>query len=227
MHNQIDGEVIHPWIAIEGGDAVGKTTVCEYVKTLITDLGLSPVLSTGHAHGDFGQMIRTALLHPYTAEVSQTSQLLLFLANRAHIFNELVYPAMMNGQIPIVDRWHMTSYAYQTQAVNLEKFCLLLTPTLPTLSIVLLASRETSLERRGNRNRATDHLEQRAIEFANDLNEKFLDIAERGIFSGDYIIINANEDLQSVLANVRKAVINHLTDLGVIKDESRVIENTN
>lgn len=217
MTNNINGEVIRPWIAIEGGDAVGKTTVCEYVKSLLIELQLTPVLSTGHAHGDFGQMVRTALLHPYTAESSHTSQLLLFLANRAHIFNEVVYPALMAGHIPIVDRWHMTSYAYQTQAVNLEKFCLLLTPTLPTLSIVLLASKEISTERRGNRNRVTDHLEQRAIAGANEINEKFLAIAERGIFSKDYIIINANEDLPTVLENVRTAVINHLTDLGMYK----------
>lgn len=215
MTINIDGEIIKPWIAIEGGDAVGKTTVCEYVAALLKDLGHEPVLSTGHAHGDFGQLVRSTILHPFTSESSHTSQLLLFLANRAHIFEQVVSPALNANKIPVVDRWHMTSYAYQPQAINLEKFCLLMTPTLPTLSIILLASEATSLERRNGRNRATDHLEQRAIASTDRLNEAFLDIAEREIFSRDYVVINANYDLKDVLENVRIAVINHLTNLGL------------
>lgn len=208
--NNIPLRDLTPFIAVDGGDAVGKTTVCEFIHALLKDLDRESVVTMGHAHGEFGGLVRSTILHPWTSESSHTSQLLLFLANRRHILEEVVWPAMDKGTIPVVDRWHLTSYAYQPNAVAKRELMFGSVPQLPTLNIVLLASKKVSEERRALRNRSTDHLEVRAIDKVDQLNALFREGAEDGVFAKHTVIIDADLPLAQVLDNVKHEVINHL-----------------
>lgn len=208
--NNIPLRVLTPFIAVDGGDAVGKTTVCEYIRGVLESCGRDSVVTMGHAHGEFGGLVRSTILHPWTSESSHTSQLLLFLANRRHILEEVVWPALDEGTIPVVDRWHLTSYAYQPNAVAKLDLMFGSVPQLPTLNIVLLASKKVSEERRANRNRSTDHLEVRAIDKADQLNALFREGAQDGVFAKHTVIIDADLPLAQVLDNVKHEVINHL-----------------
>lgn len=199
-----------PFIAVDGGDAVGKTTICEYIDGVLKSFGHDTVLSTGHAHGEFGSLVRSTILHPWTSEASHTSQLLLFLANRRHILEEVVWPALDQGIIPIVDRWHLTSRAYQYNAVNALDVMMKVVPQLPTLNFVLLAPKEVSEERRKLRNRATDHLEERAINDADNLNRRFREGAESDLYAAKTIIIDTSKPLTEVYDDVRMALMAHI-----------------
>lgn len=209
MNNQI---YLPPFIAVDGGDAVGKTTICQYIAQVLKEEGETPVLTVGHAHGEFGGLVRSTILHPWTADSSHTSQLLLFLANRRYIMEEVVNPAREKGAIPVVDRWHLTSHAYQPNAHNKRELMFNAVPVLPTLNIVLLADREKSLERRANRNRSTDHLEERAISDAVNLNGRFREGAEEGCYAHRTVIIDANRPLELVCEDVKFEVLNELRE---------------
>lgn len=192
------------FIAVEGGDAVGKTTVCKHIQKRLTEHGITTDVVLGHALGEFGQLVRNTLLSEVTADTSDTTKLLLFLANRRHIYENAVLPALRNGSVVVVDRWHISSAVYQATAEALSRLCLTVCPILPDLNIVLIASPEVAREREAKRGESSDHLSEMALQTAHDFAVRFRQCARIGVFGSDNEIVNADQPLEQVLADIDK-----------------------
>lgn len=210
----------YAFISVEGGDAVGKTTVVNIIKDVFEHNGLNHRVSTGHAHGEFGQLVRETILDDLTAGVSHTTQLLLFMANRRHIYENIVLPIIKDGGACVVDRWHLTSAAYQHEAENLIDICYKTAPIPPTLNIVLIADQRTSIERRNARNERTDHIERRAIADQVQLNHRFIDGANSGRYGVDSVIVDSTVDLGTLEDRINTIVIEHLYAQGILNGRS-------
>lgn len=192
------------FIAVDGGDAVGKTTICRYINQLLLDADKPSVCALGHAHGEFGQLVRSTILNDLTANTSHTTQLLLFMANRRHIYENVVKPALQKGKIAIVDRWHLTSYAYQCNAVNFDTLVMGTTEEcIPDINFVLLADKDISKKRIIDRNQVSDHLEKSALDRSDLLNAKFREGALSNKYAKSTFIIDANQSLDEVKHQVK------------------------
>lgn len=107
-------------IAVEGIDGSGKSTLAKKLAAALQAQGL-PVLLTKEPGGTLvGKKLRD-LLQERTIPIAPTAEFLLFAADRAHHFAELVLPALANNMIVISDRMADSSLAYQGYGRGLDK----------------------------------------------------------------------------------------------------------
>lgn len=96
---------------IEGIDGSGKSSLAKALKNLLAVK--FPVILTKEPGGTpFGQHIRALVQNP-TTPLSPRAEFLLFAADRAQHFQELVIPLLQNGNLVISDRMADSAVAYQ------------------------------------------------------------------------------------------------------------------
>ncbi|HEX2154985.1 MAG TPA: dTMP kinase [Acidimicrobiia bacterium] len=105
------------YLAIEGVDGAGKTTVCEAVAGRLRDMGEAVLMVREPGGTTIGEAIRSLLLHG--DEMAPWTEALLFAAQRAQLAAEVIEPALARGESVISDRSYYSSLAYQGGAREL------------------------------------------------------------------------------------------------------------
>ena len=103
------------WIALEGGDASGKSTQAR----LLADR-LDALLSWEPGRTELGRRIRDALLDAAIGDVHPRAEALLVAADRAQHTSEVVRPALEAGRTVVTDRSALSSLAYQGYGRGLD-----------------------------------------------------------------------------------------------------------
>lgn len=107
----------HRYIAIEGADGAGKSTIAAAVVDRLRAAGRSVRLVREPGGTEIGEEIRRLLLHG--SEMSPWTEALLFAAQRAQLVDEVVGPALESGDLVVSDRSYFSSLAYQGEARGL------------------------------------------------------------------------------------------------------------
>jgi dTMP kinase len=98
------------FLAIEGIDGSGKTTVAKHIFDLLQERGVEAILTQEPTKGPIGDVIRKSLatleLHPY-------QRALLFAADRYGHVSDVVMPALEEDKWVVTDRYLYSSLAYQ------------------------------------------------------------------------------------------------------------------
>ena len=140
-------------------------------------------------------------------EITPDAELLLMFAARAQHAEKVIHPALKNGVWVLCDRFTDSSFAYQgggrqlgfERVEVLEKW--VLGELSADLTLLLDASRETSLERTKKR-RELDRIETEGDEFFERVRQAYL---ERARSDPDRIkVIDANPDFETVTLSLRK-----------------------
>lgn len=99
------------FIVIEGGDGVGKTTfTTALVDKLSTTYSVLKVREPGGT--DYGESVRSLLLHPESTLDNLTVLLALFSTRVEHI-KKVILPALKAGKIVVCERFNDSTYVYQ------------------------------------------------------------------------------------------------------------------
>ena len=99
-------------IVLEGSEGAGKTTQLKLLADRLREEGID-VLSLREPGGTpLGDAIRSILLDPGQS-ISPASEALLFMASRAEIVRERIDPALERGVVVLMDRFFLSTYAYQ------------------------------------------------------------------------------------------------------------------
>ncbi len=108
------------WYArLEGGDGVGKTTILQLAKDYDEQHGIGAVFIREPGGTDLGMELRQILLHG-DYNLSPEAQLLLMTADRRHLWDTVISPALAEGRPVISDRGYESTVAYQgAQGVDL------------------------------------------------------------------------------------------------------------
>ena len=101
-----------PYVAFEGIEGAGKSTVAEHVGERLEADGRTVVRVREPGGTAVGERIRSILLGHDLAPESWT-EALLFAASRAQLAAEVVAPALANGAWVLSDRSVYSSLAYQ------------------------------------------------------------------------------------------------------------------
>ncbi len=136
---------------LEGIDGAGKTTLHHLLKEIFKEhkpLGRPFLFSQEPTQSSFGQRIRTALAK---GDLSTQELLNLFLQDRYWHVKEVILPALKEGQTVILDRYYLSTVAYQglSEEFSLPQLLRLnenFAPT-PDLVIYLDLSPEEALRR--------------------------------------------------------------------------------
>ncbi|MEX2133454.1 MAG: dTMP kinase, partial [Acidimicrobiia bacterium] len=99
------------YIAIEGGDGSGKSTVAMAVDERLKALGYETVMVREPGSTALGEEIRKLLLDG--DHMAPWAEALLFAAQRAQLASEVIAPALDAGKWVISDRTYFSSVAYQ------------------------------------------------------------------------------------------------------------------
>jgi len=110
--------VIGRYLAVEGVDGAGKTTVAWAIVAALEARGEEVLLVREPGGTPTGEAIRHILLHSDDL-VAAWTEAMLFAASRAQLAAEVIGPALQAGRIVVSDRTVYSSLAYQGGARGL------------------------------------------------------------------------------------------------------------
>ena len=109
----------HPgrFLVVEGIDGAGKSTQVDHLRSWLPVSGLMPpgadlVVTREPGGTDLGRRLRTILLDPQM-DLTPLSELMLFVADRAHHVKTVVRPSLARGAWVLSDRFCGSTVAYQ------------------------------------------------------------------------------------------------------------------
>lgn len=105
------------YLAVEGVDGAGKSTVCREIAGRLRARGERVVEVREPGGTRLGEEIRSLLLHGEA--MSPWTEALLFAAQRAQLAAEVIAPALSRGEYVVSDRSYFSSLAYQGGARGL------------------------------------------------------------------------------------------------------------
>lgn len=107
-------------VTIEGIDGAGKSTLAHNLKNLLNNKNMSVVLTKEPGATLLGQKLRT-IVQEKSVPVDALAEYLLFAADRAQHFTDVIIPNLHNNNIVISDRMADSSLAYQGYGRGLDK----------------------------------------------------------------------------------------------------------
>src|SRR5512142_1631622 len=129
-------------VVFEGSEGAGKSTQLRMLASRLGAAGI-PVVPLREPGGTVvGDVIRGILLDP-RSEISPAAEALLFMASRAELVRSEIEPALKRGDIVLMDRFFLSTYAYQIAGRGLSEpyvrdaNCLATGGLVPDLTILL------------------------------------------------------------------------------------------
>ncbi|MDR3111741.1 MAG: dTMP kinase [Elusimicrobiota bacterium] len=101
------------FIAIEGGDRVGKSTQAELLKQYLIEKGFDVILTREPGGVSLAEKIRNLLLDPEEKHIDPLSELFLYEAARVQHMKNVILPALDENKAVICDRFTLSTIAYQ------------------------------------------------------------------------------------------------------------------
>lgn len=161
------------FIALEGIDGSGKTTVAKRLACAARDAGHGVILTREPGGTTIGEEIRGMLLAAGASGTSMApaTEALLFAASRAQLVTDVIRPALADGVVVIIDRFVDSSLAYQWGGRGLERDDIEATQQLatggvrPDLKLLFDLPVKQSLQRRMADEKHINRLDVETIEF--------------------------------------------------------------
>jgi dTMP kinase len=111
-HARVSRVVRGRLIVFEGGEGAGKSTQLDRVMQRLSDAGVACAKFREPGGTPLGDEIRLLLLDP-TTTMTPRAEALLFMASRAELVTRNVRPAIAAGTVVLLDRFFLSTYAYQ------------------------------------------------------------------------------------------------------------------
>lgn len=102
---------VSKYIALEGGDGTGKSTVAEALATRLETAGGEVVMVREPGGTPMGEVVRGLLLN--SDKLDDWAEVFLFAAQRAELARGVIAPALEAGRWVVSDRSYYSSIAYQ------------------------------------------------------------------------------------------------------------------
>ena len=107
-------------VVFEGVEGAGKTTQLERLALRLGRHGVTVRMLREPGGTAVGDEIRALLLRPGAA-IPPRTEALLFMASRAALMDDQVRPALHRGEIVLLDRFFLSTYAYQVDGRGLPE----------------------------------------------------------------------------------------------------------
>lgn len=103
------------FLVLEGIEGSGKSTQAPLLADWLESLGLEVVSAREPGGTVLGEGVRALLLESAdtASEVPARAELMLMLAARAALMAQVVEPALRRGAVVLLDRFELSSFAYQ------------------------------------------------------------------------------------------------------------------
>lgn len=193
--------MIGKFIAFEGSDGSGKTTILNNVEKFLIENNIDFIITREPGGTKISEEIREILLSNDNSEMSARTEALLYSASRAQHVDELIIPNLQKGKLVISDRYVLSSLAYQgfgrdlgyDKVKEINDFA---TDNLsPDYTFFFNVDPITVLKRKRN-NFVTDRLENESNSYHNKVYNGYQEILKRN--KDNLIIIDASKSIEEV-----------------------------
>lgn len=164
-------------IVFEGAEGAGKTTQIRTLADRLKARGINVATFREPGGTPVGDAIRSIVL-AQEGEISPAAEALLFIASRAELVSREVRPALERGAVVILDRFFLSTYAYQISGRGLQESDvraanhLATSGLVPDITILLDISASEGMERASRRGE-TDRVEKAGDRFHARVNDAF------------------------------------------------------
>ncbi len=211
------------FITLEGIDFCGKSTQADMLVRHLTECGHEPLFLREPGGTALSEKVREILLNRGDVDVTDRAELLLFLAARAQLVDEVIMPAIESGRIVVCDRFYDSTYAYQGYARGLPLDAVAEMNSFATFGLVpdLTLLYDLAVEAAQRRGTVTvpahDRLEKEKVEFHQKVREGYLELAKRD--PGRIKVIDAEPDAAEVWNRTRELTRQSFSEHGIEFDE--------
>src|SRR5262245_4116412 len=108
------------FFSFDGVDGVGKSTQIRLLADALRQRGREVVTCRDPGGTALGERLREILLNHHATPIHRRSEMLLFMASRAQLVEEVIRPALEAGKIVISDRYLLATVVYQAHAGGLS-----------------------------------------------------------------------------------------------------------
>jgi dTMP kinase len=202
------------FIALEGIDGSGKSTIAARLATAYRLVGREVVLTREPGGTFVGEQIRDLVLGPESHDMMPETEVLLFAADRAQHVAEIIKPGLNRGAVVISDRFVDSSLAYQWGGRRLSKELVFAAQRLatgglePHLKLLFDLPVEVALARRLAEFGTANRLDKEEVQFHERVRAAYLFLSEHD--PGRWRRIDATRSEDAVWAEV----------VGVISDSN-------
>ena len=201
------------FITFEGPEGSGKTLQIKLLAEFLRSQG-KQVLTTREPGGtSIGDQVRSVLTRMDNIAMHPRTEILLFLASRAQLVEELVRPQTRSGWIVMCDRYADSTLAYQGYGHGYDLALLrglleFATGGLrPDLTVLLDVDPEVGLARKRG-SAEWNRLDAYQLSFHQRVRAGFLELAQAE--PGRWVIIDAAQTPDAVQAAVRQVVLRRI-----------------
>ena len=200
------------FFSFDGVDGVGKSTQIRLLAEALRERGREVVTCRDPGGTALGERLREILLNHHATRIHRRSEMLLFMASRAQLVEEVIRPALAAGQIVISDRYLLATVVYQAHAGGLAPDDVwrvgevTVGGIMPRLTFLLdmPAARAASRQQR-----APDRMEAQGLEYLERVRQGFL--TEAGRFPHHVVVIDADRPVAAVHEDVLRQAVSVLT----------------
>lgn len=201
------------FVTLEGGEAVGKSTLAGHLKAALEQAGANVALTREPGGSPLAERVRALLLDAGTgAGRSALTEVLLFFAARSDHLDHTIRPALRRGDWVICDRFTDSTRVYQSIAAGGAEEALIadlerrvVAGTAPDITLVLDLSVEAARARLAARGVQPDAFERKPPDFHEQVRQAFLTIARRE--PDRCRVIDAGASAEEVAASALAAVL--------------------
>ena len=194
------------FFSFDGIDGSGKSTQMQLFCDWLGELGHDVVTCRDPGGTLLGEQIRKILLaSDDSTPIDHRSEMLLYMASRAQLVEEVIRPALAAGKMVVSDRFLLANIVYQGYAGGLgaekvrEVGRVATDGVMPDCTFVLDMPPEQAIARLG---RQLDRVENRGIEYRQRLRDGYL--AEAKIADIPIHVINADRPVEQIQQQLRE-----------------------
>ena len=193
------------FFSFDGIDGAGKSTQMELFVAWLRQRGRQVTTCRDPGSTELGERLREILLHKSDTPIGRRAEMLMYMAARAQMVDQVIRPALDAGRVVVSDRFLLANVVYQGHAGGLRVDDLwrvgqVAADGLLPARIFLLDMDVAAAARRMDRE--PDRMESQGLEYMQKVRQGFL--AEAGRRS-EIVVIDAGRDVESVQADIRQA----------------------
>src|SRR3954468_2995531 len=154
------------FFSFDGVDGAGKSTQMERFCLWLRQAGHEFITCRDPGSTQLGERLRSILLEKSTTPIDRRAEMLLYMASRAQLVEEVIRPALAAGKTVVCDRYLLANIVYQGHAGGLAvedvrhvgaiatggvaPDCTFLLDMNPAAALQRMGSQLDRIERRGN-----------------------------------------------------------------------------
>lgn len=202
------------FFCLDGIDGSGKSTQVRLLAEALGQRGYELAVCRDPGSTALGERLREILLHHHGTPIHRRSEMLLYMAARAQLVEEVIRPALAGGRVVLSDRFLLANVVYQGHAGGLppeeiwEVGRVTVAGVMPRWTFVLDLPVARALERV---QRPADRMEAQGSAYLERVRAGFLSEARR--LPESVAVIDADRPIAAVHDELLQRVLAALADV--------------